>query len=435
MNFMISRGSVRAILTTLFVLALPPLIIPGRIDWLAVTLILLAQPFLIASIQAKRVALTLFLSCYIYLLVYPFYTLSLFGQNPLANKQITAMSPETFFIVLSSIVLTYTVSTLFYNKSSENEPLTTIAEKSRKIGIAPFFVIITALILYFYQRDFSSVISSRDAMLNNEESSTITFMNYFFKSMPAFACLYYMRDTITNRGKIFSIPFTLSLIILLIVNNPVNSPRILSLSCLLIAFFPLLIHRGIFTRYIGYVPIFIFLILPFTSLLRFGLGRLTIENYRNMLSSGEFSAMMIFNDAITHDLDARLYTGLKVISAFGIVIPRSIWSDKNDGTGIQAAKSLDYFFTNVGMPPLFDFISDFGYAGALLYALLIGALIIYIDRRIHLSGRTRTSLAIAAILLSSTPLLCRGDFTLYFVVQYSLISSAILTRQLMRLRL
>jgi len=208
----------------------------------------------------------------------------------------------------------------------------------------------------------------------------------------------------------------------LFISNPTNSQRFLSLFGLFIIFFALVRKGHLRSVWLhSYVLLPVALVaLPITSELRWRELRPEEVSFFNAVFSLEFSALAILNEMFIAEYDPD-GPPLRVLSAVLILVPRALWTSKNEGTGVAVAESLGFGFTNIGIPPLADGYLDLGIAGVVLVAIAVGlAFRAARDVVSPADGRHLGFGAAAKVtLVGMTLILLRGDLSTFFVGFYS----------------
>jgi len=100
------------------------------------------------------------------------------------------------------------------------------------------------------------------------------------------------------------------------------------------------------------------------------------------VNSGDFDGLQSLNNAaLLVDAEGFSY-GHQLISALLFFVPRAIWPDKAEPTGSIAADIAGYDFVNVSMPLPGELFVDFGWAGVIVGALIVGWVLCWVDRYI-----------------------------------------------------
>lgn len=99
--------------------------------------------------------------------------------------------------------------------------------------------------------------------------------------------------------------------------------------------------------------------------------------------SGDFDGLQSVNNAIVYVDQNGLEYGRQLLSALLFFVPRSLWVSKGEPTGSITAEAAGYSFTNVSQPLPSEFYVDFGWAGVVITALLIGVGLRRIDEWIN----------------------------------------------------
>lgn len=398
----------------------------SKIDYLALFLFVFYMILLVYNLRKNRVLLQMVCACMAYMIVMPFLVQSSDQKYMFISRSgVIAMEMRTFWIFLIIGILMQ----LFYWILSTNDRggrgAKAHVEKtltgSGIIPIGAFLVFYT--ILYFFM-GFEWMLSRRQDVYDNEITGIQTLLSFCVKAMPSFIGFVIVEQAIRNEQRPNLFTLAICYLLLLVFNNPVNTPRFLSLGCMLIPMLPYFVKKGWIGLGFVMFPIATAVLLPLTSLMRGGLDRVNFEDASDFLSTGEFSAMLVFNDAMRYLPSSVPSSGNNVLSAFLAFVPRSIWPTKNSGTGIEAAESMGYIFTNVGMPPVYDFYLDFGYFGIVIFSFVL-ALATFKLQKIMDTGKGKTfQRSCPYIIFIAIPIFLRGDFSTASVAIYALMSSA-----------
>ena len=412
-------------LITMHIFVVIALFSKNNFDLLGAILFIITGILISISAQKNNFSTVFYLSCMNFLLLLPFmWLISSDSQHPLIFKgTVDKLHHKTFFVILITNILIF-MMTYKFKKYSKNGNFKYV---NKFPSLFPLIIHIIITTIYNNNLQYSLYFTNRYELFFVERSSLIIFIEITIKVFPSFIA-FGILNYIINSNKIQVqniVIFICVFIYSFMLNNPTNSPRIISLSGLIICFMPLIIHKNLINKYIILMPMFIFIVLPLTSIIRFGLEEATIENYNRLITSGEFSAILLLNDAIIANLDVDQHTGILVISAIGTIIPRTIWLVKSNGIGEALANDLNYTFQNVAVPPIFNFIGDFSLIGIILYSVFI-SYTLNICKKIQYIDISYYKKQISLIFFVLIPLSCRGDFSLYFITLYSMICSVTL---------
>lgn len=173
-----------------------------------------------------------------------------------------------------------------------------------------------------------------------------------------------------------------SLLIFLLINNPITLPRFVVASyvfTLIFIFIKMTISRRLYLLcgiLFGQVTIF-----PLLSILSRG----NIEEFFEVgimdyfTKSGDFDGVQsIINVAIMGDQQGLEY-GRSLLSAAFFYIPRDWWSSKSIGLGGESASFVGYPFINISSPLPAEFYIDFGYFSLFILSFLFGRVLRQLD--------------------------------------------------------
>lgn len=345
------------------------------------------------------------------------------------------MGIETFAIFASLGIILHLFYVAFYRQSTRLKNLMRrepdgLILGSPLIPIIVFLGVFATLVVFF---DFRWMLLERSNQLTSDISSEATLISFIVKSMPALIGYAIVDNAVRNNKKINLFSLFLIYALLIVFCNPVNTPRFVSLGGFLLPILPLIL-KGLRLNFLLLLfPIISTILLPVTSLMRQGIDNVDFALAIEVLNTAEFSAMFVLNEALLTLPEAPLSMGHYILSAIFILVPRSFWPEKNSGTGIDTAHELDFIFTNIGIPPVYDFLLDFSYAGVALLGLLLALIISNLQKVLDHGRGGVFKRSLPAIYFVTCPVLMRGDMTTAFVLIYALMISSIIVAFLLNI--
>ncbi len=81
--------------------------------------------------------------------------------------------------------------------------------------------------------------------------------------------------------------------------------------------------------------------------------------------------------------------GRQLLSAVLFFVPRSFWSWKSPGTGIEAADFVGYPYINISAPMPGELYADFHLFGLILFSCLLGRIVRRVDESLLIGEETR----------------------------------------------
>ncbi|MDN4465138.1 hypothetical protein [Microbacterium aurantiacum] len=120
--------------------------------------------------------------------------------------------------------------------------------------------------------------------------------------------------------------------------------------------------------------------------------------YQFMVEKLDYDAVaQIRNAATVHEFSGPAY-GAQLLSTVGFAVPRDIWPQKAEPTGVLLARGIDFHFENLSAPLWAEGWVDWGPVGAVLYPALFGFLGGMGDRRFRIAlGAQGAQLALIAM--------------------------------------
>lgn len=128
------------------------------------------------------------------------------------------------------------------------------------------------------------------------------------------------------------------------------------------------------------------------------------------LESADFDSFAQINNTVLFVHRDGITAGRQALGVVLFWVPRSLWPDKPDDTGITLANSRGYTVTNLSAPLWAEIYINVGWIGLILGMLGIGYFVGIRDRRIELSlRRSRAPSVLACILPFYLFILLRGS--------------------------
>lgn len=235
-----------------------------------------------------------------------------------------------------------------------------------------------------------------------------------------------------------SATFLLVLAFAIIVSNPTNTPRLISLTGLMLVFVFYLAGANKTDRlpfFVALSPLVYGAIQPVTSLMRRGLDNVNTSTALELYRSLEFSSFQVFLSAVEQFRDAELFSNY-TFSAIFVLVPRSIWESKASGIGTEVAEGAGFIFINASLPSFFNSFADFGYVGLVAFSFLSGRILGWLDpmngQKVDFRDRR---FGYSVLVFCLLPIFARGDFSTAAIAAYPMFLSYEVVRFLMRLRL
>lgn len=177
--------------------------------------------------------------------------------------------------------------------------------------------------------------------------------------------------------------FTLLFILAIISVFPTGVPRFFSATMYLTLFYLFFLKYYkknislLFILSLGLIFIF-----PFFDFFRWAAVGNDLSNYIfNLdLASGNFDAFGMFTLALNR---GTIVFGKNIVSAFLFYIPRSLWPNKEIGSGAKISGELDLELDNISMPYFAEGYLAFGIIGLILLTILISIYCTKIDNKIY----------------------------------------------------
>lgn len=118
-----------------------------------------------------------------------------------------------------------------------------------------------------------------------------------------------------------------------------------------------------------------------TNLQNHSVFDLILSSFQTTYLAGHYDAHQMFISIQDYVSNYGLTWGRQLLGALLFFIPRSIWPGKPTGTGHTVFTALQHSFTNVSAPLVAESYVNFGVAGIILFAFVLGALLRILDSR------------------------------------------------------
>lgn len=204
---------------------------------------------------------------------------------------------------------------------------------------------------------------------------------------------------------------TLLLVLLILSVFPTGVPRYF----VAYAYIPLLLMMAPMLRSgATFSAVFLFsLLFVFPLLDQFrtfsGFDSISLTPSREFFFLGHFDAFENLGSAVESNF---ISNGYQLLGALLFFVPRSIWPDKPVGSGYEMANQQGYVFNNISMPFLGEGFVNFGYLGVVLFAIVIGIIMGYLDKARaprNIKGRIGYQNSVYYFLFGGIFFISRGD--------------------------
>lgn len=299
-----------------------------------------------------------------------------------------------------------------------------------------FAIEISAIFLVGIDRVFLPRRAQDELVYLAESSSYILFLTQITKLLPAFMTLMWLGNVDMTRKQWYISPAFFFLVInQLVISNPVNTARFVSLSGMLMVAFCIIIkmqRNRLLIWSVVIAPYLALIALPVTTSLRTGWGGFSWLGVWKSFSSLEFSVYTMLNGGMSIEhFESANYT----VSQLFIFFPRSIWTSKSESIGGEIAEKLDYVFSNVAMPSAFSSYADYGFAGLVVFSFGLGCLMKRAVISRMLCDFKERKFIYSLVLLCMMPIVFRGDLSTAMIALYASVVAYEICRIISRLRL
>lgn len=168
--------------------------------------------------------------------------------------------------------------------------------------------------------------------------------------------------------------FIICIVINLIINSPLSSPRFhfLSMAVAIAVVFNKMKSRIALAVLFIASPVFLFILFPLVKHLGESSNNYNTYDLSDYVVKGlDFDSFQQLVNIVRFVNDTGYSWGVNFIAGVSFFIPRSLWDSKPTNLGMLAAEHQGYFYTNLSAP----LVGELYYAGDMIFVML-GALII-----------------------------------------------------------
>lgn len=167
-------------------------------------------------------------------------------------------------------------------------------------------------------------------------------------------------------------------VLVVVTSNPVSGARFLSGSivlALVLAGLRRLDRAGVARGVSLVLLVGVLLVFPIADTFRYegGGNSVSVQFDQELLLHGDYDAFQQTMNGMRFADAEGLALGRQASGVVLFWVPRQIWAEKPQPTGIAVAEAEGYSFTNVSSPAFVEGYVDFGWFGAAMIALLLGA--------------------------------------------------------------
>ncbi len=284
------------------------------------------------------------------------------------------------------------------------------------VGVAFILALLVALMAFV---GFETIMLPRVEQETGEAQNYVILLRNIAKILPAFLVAYFILEADNGLKKNTRVAiFILLASCLLIVSNPVNTSRFLSLFGLFVVILTYSIKSSrlsVLAWLLAFAPAYAITLLGITSAMRSGIQKVDLTRAFQSLQSLEFSSYSIFLDALKLDSFSQ---GNYLFSHLFIIVPRAIWPGKAESIGIYTAERSGYVYNNVGLNSFFNSYADFGFVGLFLFSMLFGVLAKNLNPTFELASFRNRRFMYGVLFTGMTPMFFRGDLSTAMLALY-----------------
>lgn len=318
----------------------------------------------------------------VWFFVFPSYLQYVNNVFPWSNYPLhKEISFVNYITCLFSVFLFLGYSLSYKYVSTNNLDKTFILKVDLKTNIVAFILMIPA-VLFISMVGISSFFMGRSVISDLVYSDGFLPMLYALSKFCAFGVLVVYLSFWVNRvkssdksfgGAAYCI-FLMCIIINLIINSPLSSPRFhfLSMAVAIAVIFNKMKSRLSLVILFVASPIFLFVLFPLVKHLGEKSNNYNTYDLSDYVVKGlDFDSFQQLVNIVRFVSDTGYSWGVNFIAGISFFIPRSLWGSKPTNLGMLAAEHQGYFYTNLSAP----LVGELYYAGDMVF-VIFGALII-----------------------------------------------------------
>ncbi len=284
------------------------------------------------------------------------------------------------------------------------------------VGIMLAMLILALLVCAVGPSAFSLSRSEQAAQLN--DGSYLLFLTFVAKFIPFVLVIYVWSMRGSHNRKICNVLIVFFIILALLMSNPTNTARFISLSgfLLIVMFYAVGSNRmRVVKSALIFFPVYAVGILASTSALRSGF-QFTVTDSSQMLRGLEFSSYSIFVNALhVHNFPRHDF----FLSHLFLIVPKAFWPDKAPSLGIYVASHAGYMFSNVGVNSFVEPFVDYGWSGLFVVSYIYGAVCNSLNPTRYSASFRNRPFVYGLLLTVLSPILFRGDLGTMMIGLYS----------------
>lgn len=299
------------------------------------------------------------------------------------------------------------------------------------VGICVAFVVLGVMVaIVGYE---TIILPRRDQANAINQSTYMLFFENVTKLIPALLLAYVVLEGDNTYKREHKIAFvTLLVALMLLVANPVNTGRFISLYGILLVVLSFAIKYSklrLLAWAVFLVPLYAIVVLGATSMMRSGFDNVSFQGIYTSIQTLEFSSYSIFLDALKVDIFSQ---GNYLVSHLLIVIPSILWPEKAGSIGIFVAEKSGYIYSNVGLNSFFNAFADYGLLGLFVLSIVFGFLVRNVNPLAETARFRNRRFMYGIILTALSPMIFRGDLSTAMIAFYATVWAYEMTRFLTR---
>lgn len=259
----------------------------------------------------------------------------------------------------------------------------------------------------------TAVTEQAEGALGQSSTAVIIAAGAMMSLLVAFIAVVKYYDTMAVKERLL-LPVIIVLgAVLCVTLNPISNARYLfgTAALAVAALFGLFATRGRFRVVAILAVAALVLVFPLADAFRYSSSaQFKTSNPLESLTSPDYDAFAQINNTVLYVQNNGNTGGDQALGVLFFWVPRTIWPDKAQDTGVLLATSRNYAVDNLSAPLWTELYINGGYAVLILGMLLFGLVAGVQDRRIEISLRTaRAPTVLACILPFYAIILLRGS--------------------------
>ena len=247
-----------------------------------------------------------------------------------------------------------------------------------------------------------------------EDSALNTILNNFMRAIPVYFSVYSILYYKENKKGITYV--IISLIITFLMNYPPALTRYW-IGAIYIGIILVLIKEKLNSRTFDIFIVLVFLLIfpmfqffKYNTLKDIRSDNLPLNSIQGIYDNPDFDAYSMFARAKIYTKSNGVTLGKQLLGTILFIIPRKVWVNKPIPSGELIATNQNQSFTNLSCPFPAEGLINFGIFGVIIYSIILGLLLSYLDNEYWKENQNKRFLIIYPFLIGFLIFILRGSF-------------------------